>query len=150
MKKQLKLLYNFFFKTRRRSLTLLTVFHMAVSRYRIKYFKGSELHKYLGTLGETPQEVELTKDQMRDLYFVADKVKRGARRVPWDSKCLVQAMTAQRLLKKYGIQSTLYLGVGRDHEKNGEMIAHAWVRVGKYFVCGGDGTGYGKVASFIM
>ncbi len=44
-----------------------------------------------------------------------------------------------------GIQSTLYLGCGYDE---GKMVAHAWLRVGKMYVTGGDGTGYSVVDKF--
>ena len=40
--------------------------------------------------------------------------------------------------------------IGRDKEDNGKMIAHAWVRSGPYFVCGGTGEGYAVVARFGM
>ncbi len=35
---------------------------------------------------------------------------------PWESKCLVRAMTAKKMMKKRGYKTTLYLGVGKDEE----------------------------------
>ena len=55
-------------------------------------------------------------------------------KTPWESKCLVQALTAQKMLKKRGISTTIYLGVRKDGNK---MKAHAWLRCGKYYVTGG-------------
>ena len=63
----------------------------------------------------------------------------------WESKCLVRAMTARKLLKEAGIHSTLYLGVGKDE---GKMIAHAWLRCGQMYVTGGNGSSYAMVAKF--
>jgi len=59
-------------------------------------------------------------------------------------------MTAQRLLRDNHIESTLYLGVGRDKEADNQMTAHAWLRCGPYSVCGGRGEGYAIVARFSM
>lgn len=54
---------------------------------------------------------------------------------PWQSKCLVQALAAQSMLKRRRISSTLYLGVARDGENR--LIAHAWLRSGPYILTGG-------------
>ena len=66
-------------------------------------------------------------------------------RTAWESKCLVRALTAQRLLKKKGIPSTMYLGCKMEE---GNMVAHAWLRVGKLYVTGGNGESYSKVDRF--
>ncbi len=145
-----RLIYNFIFKTRRRKLTVKTLFLVAIARFRIYFYHGSKIHKYLGTPGETPYEDLTRREDINNMLFVAEKVARVARRVPWQSKCLVQAMVAQRLLKSYKLQSTLYLGVGRDKEQNNKMVAHAWVRCGKVYVCGGKGEDYATVAKFVM
>ena len=146
-----KLIFNFVFKTKRRGLTVKAVFYTAVARYRVFFYPGNRLHRYLGEQGsETGNEVP-DEERRRDLFYVSDKVKRVANRVPWESKCLVQGMVAQRMLRDYGIGSTLYLGVGRDKEENGaKMIAHAWVRSGSFSICGGNGEGYAIVAKFRM
>lgn len=151
MRTLIKLFYNFFFKTRRRDLTVKAVFYAAIARMRIYFFPGSKLYRYLGEHGAETAVQELTApEERRNFNFVAGRVASVARRMPWESKCLVQAMVAQRLLRGYGMKSTLYLGVGRDEQENGKMVAHAWVRCGTRFVCGGNGEGYGVVATFIM
>ena len=146
----IRLLYNFIFKTKRRSLTLRTVFYAAVARFRVYFFPGGRLHRYLGEKDAESATDIPGEASRRDIHFVMDRVARVARRVPWESKCLVQAMVAQRLLRGYGINSTLYLGVSRDKDDNNKMIAHAWVRSGPYSVCGGTGEGYAVVAKFGM
>lgn len=47
--------------------------------------------------------------------------------------------------EKRHISSTLYLGCNIE---NGKMIAHAWLRCGKMYVTGGDGSGYAVVDMF--
>lgn len=142
------LTYNFIFHTKRRWLTVRTLLLSAVARVRIRFLPGPRLYPYLGERGvETPKEA-FRGPQSIDIQWVAYKVSRVARRTPWESRCLVQAMVAQRLLRHYGLPSTVYLGVGRGED--GKMDAHAWVRCGERYVCGGEGEGYGTVACFAM
>ena len=54
----------------------------------------------------------------------------------WESQCLVKAIAAMRMLEKRGIESTLYLGTAKD--ESGELIAHAWLRSGPYYVTGAE------------
>ena len=150
MKNVIKIIYNFIFKTKNRGLTARAIFYAAVARFRIFFYPGSRLHRYLGELNkETGTEVPPI-EQQRYIRLVSQRIARVAHRVPWESKCLVQGMVAQRLLREKGIQSTLYLGVGKDKEDNDKMIAHAWVRCGPYSVCGGTGEDYAVVAKFVM
>ncbi|MFA9558204.1 lasso peptide biosynthesis B2 protein [Evansella sp. AB-rgal1] len=53
----------------------------------------------------------------------------------WESACLVQAIAAMKMLERRNIDSTLYLGTSKD--KEGLMIAHAWLRSGSMYVTGG-------------
>jgi hypothetical protein len=68
----------------------------------------------------------------------------AARRTPWRSECLEQAIAAKAMLKRRGIEGTLYLGVAQHPSE-----AHAWLRVGDRNVTGGTDVGrYAVVASF--
>ena len=69
-----------------------------------------------------------------------------SRYTPWESLCLVQSMTVQSMLNRRNISSTLYLGVNKD--SNEKMVAHSWIRCGKMYVTGGDGSSYATVAKF--
>lgn len=60
------------------------------------------------------------------------------RRTPWQSQCLVQALTARKMLQRRGISCTMYMGARRNDQ--GQAEAHAWLRSGKTFVVGGDGS----------
>jgi len=72
-------------------------------------------------------------------------VAAAARHVPWQAVCLPQAMAAKAMLRRRGVDSTLYLGVVRDRE----MMAHAWLRVGGRIVTGGPGVDrYTVVSTF--
>ena len=55
----------------------------------------------------------------------------------WESQCLVKAIAAMKMLEKRGIESTLYLGTGKDEK--GAFAAHAWLRSGPYYISGSEG-----------
>lgn len=61
-----------------------------------------------------------------------------SRHTPWESKCLIQAITGKILLRHYCLSNTLYLGVVKD--KNKKMVAHAWLHSGDVVVTGGFST----------
>jgi hypothetical protein len=67
---------------------------------------------------------------------VSQAIVRSQKTVPWQNKCLVNAITAKRMLQRKGLASTLYLGVNKE---NGNMAAHAWLRCGNLFVTGKRG-----------
>jgi len=55
--------------------------------------------------------------------------------LPWKSKCLDQAMAAQRMLKRRGLATTLYFGFTKN-KNTGTINAHAWVRSGSFWITG--------------
>jgi hypothetical protein len=67
---------------------------------------------------------------------IADAVRIASRCAWWECKCLVRAMAAMRMLKRRGIESTLYLGTGRDEA--GRLAAHAWLRSGSRYITGAE------------
>jgi hypothetical protein len=69
-----------------------------------------------------------------------------ARRTPWESACLAQAISAKAMLRRRGVASTLYLGLARG--EGGQLQAHAWLRCGAAVVTGGDHSDYTVMASF--
>ena len=115
-----------------------------INRYIILNKEFKSLTKRIGTSKEESSH-EIDKKNYRIAREVSEVVTVVSSHTPWESLCLVQAMTAQKLLKREGISSTLYLGVKRDGK---EMLAHAWLRCGEYYVTGGTGEGYANVAKF--
>ena len=63
-------------------------------------------------------------------------VQAAARHVPLRFVCLPQAIAAQRMLRRRGIATTLYLGVALDKAKRETITAHAWLRAGDKIVPG--------------
>lgn len=92
-----------------------------------------------------------TEATNRDYYWACRasyEANRIADKTPWDSKCLVRALAARKILKRRKVATTLYLGVGLEDGEG--MIAHAWLRCGSFYVTGGTGEGYAMVAKFGM
>src|SRR5262245_1655660 len=54
--------------------------------------------------------------------------------LPWHSKCLDQALAAQRMLTRRGLESTLYLGMMKISAQ--QWTAHAWIRCHNHWVIG--------------
>jgi hypothetical protein len=79
---------------------------------------------------EHPRELEQQIDR------IADAVRIASRIAWWECKCLVRALAVIRMLKRRGIEYTLYLGTGRDEA--GRLAAHAWLRSGSRFITGAE------------
>lgn len=141
----LRHIYRFFRYNRKKKLTLaiwvLTAFHRAT----ILLIPPKKLQPYWGTQGEESPETD-TVQNYRQAVRIAREVIRISDKTPWESKCLVRALTTQDLVHRKGIETTLYLGVGKD--ENGKMIAHAWIRCGEIYLTGGNGSQYSMVAKF--
>ena len=121
-----------------------TFFYTGFYRAFILFIPFNKLRKRMGThKQESPEKVD--NDTYKIARRIASRVLFVSAKTPWESKCLVQALTAQRLLYKKRIESTLYLGVKKENE---QMIAHAWIRVGTLYVTGGNGKDYVVVAKY--
>jgi len=79
---------------------------------------------------EHPRELEQQLDR------IAEAVRIASRAAWWECKCLVRALAAMRMLKRRGIECTLYLGTGRDEA--GRLAAHAWLRSGSRYITGAE------------
>ena len=76
-------------------------------------------------------------DRVRDTAFLIGRaINRAAGHTPWESACLIRALTAQRMLNKRGLPGKLYLGIKKNRQ---EMTAHAWTLCGNKFVTGQSG-----------
>lgn len=95
--------------------------------------------------GESEAESPISREDSVVVRRVAWAVSRAARWLPWKPVCLPQAVTAQWMLRRSRIPSTLYLGI----DPSGAYDAHAWVRAGRVIVTGGPSVQrYAVVAAF--
>lgn len=89
---------------------------------------------WLGTAGaESP--VTVTAEEIRTAEAVGWTVGVLGHRVPWDGRCLAQALAATAMLRRRGIEGTVSFGACEGGSTG--FSAHAWLRVGSCVVTGG-------------
>jgi len=90
-------------------------------------------------LGKFKEEsiVDLDIMQMEIVFLVKKNIMRLKKQLPWKVKCFEEAIVAKKILYKYNIQTTLYLGVNKNKE-NG-LVAHAWLKAGSKVIAGEKG-----------
>ena len=79
-----------------------------------------------------PIRAENPDDKKQIALLIGGAVTTAANHTPWQSACLVQALTAQRMLLKRKIAGSFHLGVTMNSAENDLLAAHAWL------VCGGE------------
>lgn len=136
-KKKMHLLTTFLKKPPAdRVLYLEATFWLAISRLAILILPFKWIAPFLGThMAQTdtrddPAQKETTTRVCRTIGTMS-------RHLPWECKCLAQAISGKRMLRRRHIHSTLYLGVAK--KQNGDLNAHAWLRTGDTVVLGGGG-----------
>ena len=114
----------------------------------LKYFPFAKVAPTLGErLKETSFSPHMKNKEM--LKNISQAIHIMSRHTIWESQCLVKAIAGMKMLEKRKIESTLYLGTARDEK--GQLIAHAWLRSGPFYITGAEGmekfTVVGKFAN---
>ncbi|MFC4103142.1 lasso peptide biosynthesis B2 protein [Paenibacillus xanthanilyticus] len=103
-----------------------------------RIMKSRPFHKLAPKLGIHMEETSRnhrTEDEAV-IRSVSRAIKRVSPHTPWESMCMVKAMAGMKMLERRKLESTLYMGTSRD--KEGKMIAHAWLRTGPFIITGGE------------
>jgi len=109
---------------------------LALARLFMAFLPFHRIAAWLGAPGaETP--LAAAAEQVRLAQQIGWAVGVWARRVPWDSRCLAQALAATAMLRRRGLEGTVSFGAGRID--GAEFSAHAWLRVGPCMITGGPG-----------
>ena len=82
---------------------------------------------------------KLSEVEMKIAKKVGKAIMRASAYTPWESACLAQSLTAQKMLQKRGIPGVFYLGAAKDEENKEKMKAHAWSQCGDTIITGGKG-----------
>jgi hypothetical protein len=113
---------------------------LAIARSRLATSHQSVL---LADRGAVPRP-----DQVREAADRVQRVRvaiaRASRRVPWRSDCLVQALAAQRWLRRTGVETALCVGV--SGETASQFEAHAWLMHGDDVITGGEVGGFAPLS----
>jgi hypothetical protein len=116
--------------------------YLGWARCQLLYRPFSKVAPTLGIYMKETKE-EITDIQIKELKYIRHSIQIMSKYTFWESKCLVRAIAALKMLERRNIDSTLYLGTGKD--ENGKLIAHAWLRSGSLFV-----TGYEEMHRFTI
>jgi len=112
---------------------------LGLMRAALLLFSFKRLTRSLEQRKNADKIIPLSDQQRQSAMAVGMAIMRAAAHTPWESACLVQALTAQRMLQKRGIPGVFYLGAMKDREKDSEMKAHAWSQCGDRIITGGKG-----------
>ncbi|SDQ10270.1 lasso peptide biosynthesis B2 protein [Virgibacillus salinus] len=126
-----------FLKLNRQSKLLLfeSYFYLGWGRI-LKALPFAKVAPSLGDImGETP--FTLQTDNKALLAHISQTIQITSRYTLWESQCLVKAIAAMKMLERRKIESTLYLGTAKDD--TGQLIAHAWLRSGPFYITGSEG-----------
>ncbi|ASK63709.1 stage V sporulation protein S [Virgibacillus phasianinus] len=141
--KKIKTFFSLKWKTK---LLLLEAF---ICLGRARFLKGMPFSKIAPSLGESSKETTYTADIEHKVILknIRSAIQIISPYTFWESQCLVKAIAGQKMLKRRHIDSTLYLGTAKD--ESGNLIAHAWLRSGSFYVSGSEGMGrFTVVAKF--
>lgn len=78
-----------------------------------------------------------TTDVLEHALTIKKAIYRAARVLPFHNQCLVLAICALKLCKRYQIPVTMYLGLAKEGSAK-KLAAHAWVRCGSSIITGAD------------
>ena len=109
---------------------------LTIARGAMALLPFRRIAAWLGTLGaESPATA--APEEIRSAEEVGWAVGVLARRVPWDGRCMAQALAATGMLRRRGLEGTVSFGVRRGESAG--FDAHAWLRLGSCVVTGGPG-----------
>ena len=117
----------------------------------IRFFNAKYLHTFMGHhAGNIMLCTINSKQQSLKSWRIARVVEAVCRGVPWECKCLTEAICTNVLLRFYRIPAVFYLGSMIDKNTPTAMKAHAWLTVGEYCIIGAEvaDNGYIVTATF--
>ena len=126
----------------------LTIITCSLVSIVIQFFNAKYLHPLMGAhLKNDLLCVIATEKQRLKAWRIAKVAEAVCKGLPWENKCLTEAICTNILLKLYCIPSVFYLGSKIEQSSTGEMKAHAWITVGEYCVVGGDAANEGYIVT---
>lgn len=140
-------IYRFFtISTRERQLFVEAVLWLGICQIAL-LLPFRWLARHLGGHMKKASDILLPDKKQTLVFDISSAINRAAYYIPWEVKCLAQAIAGKFMLRCRKIESTLYLGVAK--EKESQLKAHAWLRCGQQIVCGERGMeGYTVISIF--
>ncbi len=110
------------------------IFWLALSRIVILTVPFKWIAPVLGEHMASTNEISSKRTRQKAIR-ISRAIRTISDHMPWECKCLVQAMTGKIMLRNKNVSTTLYLGVSK--KENGDLNAHAWLRMGEFVILGG-------------
>jgi hypothetical protein len=120
----------------RRRLLWEALIALLIARGAMAFLPFRRIAAWLGTPG-TESSATATAEEICTAQEVSWAVGVMARRVPWDGRCLAQALAAMGMLRRRGLEGTVFFGASKS--ESAAFDAHAWLRLGSFVVSGGPG-----------
>ncbi len=144
MRTSIKKFYRLSFEEKQ--LAFFALYWLTIAQLAISLLLFRHVARFLGEHMKKSQATP-SKRQKSVAEQVARVIPSVARRLPWRSKCLDQAIAAKWMLRRRQIASTLYFGVTKNDSK--AIEAHAWLSCGDHVVTGADGMkAFKEIAHF--
>jgi hypothetical protein len=119
-----------------------------ITWFAIRLFKMKRFCAFFGDYQENQSMCVLaTKEQRGKAWQIGRTMDVVTKNVPWECKCLAEALCVKWLLDRYHIPSATYLGAYLDTDEKAGIKAHAWLTVNDYVVIGGPGHEEHQVTS---
>ncbi len=112
------------------------IFWLGLSRLAILTLPFKWIAPFLGQHMAGTNEISSKRTRQKSIR-IARAIRTISEHMPWECKCLVQAMAGKIMLRNRKVTTTLYLGVSK--KETGELNAHAWLRMGELVILGGGG-----------
>lgn len=125
-------------------LFLKALFWLTYAKLTIKFCSFERLKPHLGQISENSDSA-LSDSDLSGARYVKQAVGRADKCLPFHCQCLVMAICAGYLLKEQRVPYRLFLGVKKESQS---LAAHAWVKVGEYFITGQSQEKYTTVKVF--
>lgn len=117
---------------------------LAIARIAMACLPFRRIAAWLGTPGSVSLPTASPEDT-RIAENVGWAIGALGPRVPWDGRCLAQAVAATAMLRRRGLEGTVSIGVRSG--TSGGFDAHAWLRIGNCIVTGASGYQEFKVCT---
>lgn len=106
-------------------------------KYQLKKYNFNYLVKKYN-LELLKEEITFNDENIKEVKTIGWAVERTSLVLPWEGLCLIKALAAQRILIKYKLKGTIFMGVKKDSDKN-KLEAHAWLKYNDIFLTGKAG-----------
>jgi hypothetical protein len=113
---------------------------LGVMRLALLLFSFKRLTRTFEHMKQVKEKTILSEEELQVAQLIGESITKASAYTPWESACLVQALTAQKMLQKRGIPGLFYFGAKKDQaDRDDNITAHAWTQCGEQIITGENG-----------